>query len=385
MQCSCRYILLAVFFMASHPLLRAQEAWKQGIVKNEFIYLQAPFPQCHASTVAATPRGLVAAWFGGSNEGNRDVCIYTSHYINNRWAAPVKAADGIINDTLRYACYNPVLYQVPGGELLLFYKIGPNVAGWTGWMKRSADNGHSWQKPERLPAGFLGPIKNKPLLVNGQLICPSSTETNGWTVHFEYTPDQGRSWTKSAAVNDGLVSIIQPAICTYPGGGLQAVCRSQQGHIYACWSHDGGIHWDSVAATSLPNNNSGLDAVTLKDGRQLLVYNHVPPDSGSAEGRGPRTPLNVALSKDGKNWYAALVLEDAPALEFSYPSVIQAADGMVHIVYTWHRQRIKHIIVDPSKLHLQPISEGQWPVYRPLTRDAGSKELSQKKNRGPYL
>ena len=115
-----------------------------------------------------------------------------------------------------------------------------------------------------------------------------------------------------------------------------------------------------MKATSLPNNNSGTDAVTLKDGRQLLVYNHVKPPATAAEGRGVRTPLNVAISKDGKHWLAAAVLEDAPG-EYSYPSVIQAKDGRVHIVYTWKREKIKHVVIDPSKLVLTSIAVGKWP------------------------
>ena len=95
-----------------------------------------------------------------------------------------------------------------------------------------------------------------------------------------------------------------------------------------------------MTLAALPNPNSGIDAVTLRDGRQLIVYNHA--------NRG-RSPLNVALSLDGKTWQAALVLESEPG-EYSYPAVIQSADGLVHITYTWKRQRIKHVIVDPSAL-----------------------------------
>jgi alpha-L-rhamnosidase len=65
--------------------------------------------------------------------------------------------------------------------------------------------------------------------------------------------------------------------------------------------------------------------------------------------------LNVAVSKDGKEWKAALVLEDSPVSQYSYPSVIQSADGMIHIVYTWRRQRVKYVKVDPSKLELMPV------------------------------
>jgi len=93
----------------------------------------------------------------------------------------------------------------------------------------------------------------------------------------------------------------------------------------------------------------------------LLVYNHVLPDSSWVKGKGPRTPLNVALSQDGKKWYAALVLEDSPISQYSYPSVIQSKDGMVHIVYTWRREKIKYVKIDPSKLILTEIKNKQWP------------------------
>lgn len=342
----------------------AQEKWKKGILVDEFIFEKASFPQSHASTIAETPAGLIAAWFGGTKEGNKDVCIWTSHLVNNKWTEPAKAADGVMNDTLRYPCYNPVLYQVPGGELLLFYKIGPNVAGWTGWMMRSADNGHTWSSREALPEGFLGPIKNKPVLINGVLVCPSSTEKKGWKAHFEYTSDAGKTWTKSGDLNDGnTVSAIQPSLLQYKDGRLQILCRSKNRTINETWSSDGGKTWGPVTASALPNNNSGVDAVTLQDGRQLLVYNHVKPDSALPDGKGARTPLNVAISKDGKKWLAAVILEDSPVSQYSYPSVIQTKDGMVHIVYTWRRERIKHVMIDPSKLKTTAIKNGQWPGF----------------------
>jgi predicted neuraminidase len=106
-----------------------------------------------------------------------------------------------------------------------------------------------------------------------------------------------------------------------------------------------------LSLTALPNPNSGTDAVTLKDGRHLLIYNH------TALGR---SPLNLALSTDGKVWQAALVLENEPG-EFSYPAIVQTRDGLVHAVYTWKRKRIRHVVIDPGKLALRPIVDGMWP------------------------
>ena len=100
--------------------------------------------------------------------------------------------------------------------------------------------------------------------------------------------------------------------------------------------------------------------MTLQDGRQLLVYNHNTRDKTNNKGR---SPLNVAISKDGKEWFAVAVLEDDPNAPngFAYPAMIQTSDGLVHITYTWERKRIKHVVLDPAKFHLRPIQNGQWP------------------------
>ncbi|WP_276484236.1 family 78 glycoside hydrolase catalytic domain [Paraflavitalea pollutisoli] len=337
-----------------------QYRFRKGIVVDEFIFDRSPFPESHASTIALTPKGLIASWFGGTKEGNKDVCIYTSRQVNGQWTKPEMVADGILDDTTRWPCYNPVLYQVPNGDLLLFYKIGSRVATWKGYMKRSKDNGLTWGPRENLPDGFLGPVKNKPLLLGNELYCASSTEGSGWKVHFEITTDWGKNWRKIGPINDGkTINAIQPSILTYADGRLQVLCRSRNRAVVESWSTDGGKTWSPVVPTSLPNNNSGTDAVTLKDGRQLLVYNHVLPPG--KEAKGARTPLNVAISQDGKNWSAALVLEDSPVSQYSYPSVIQTPDGMVHIMYTWRRERMKYVKVDPSKLELKPIVNGSWP------------------------
>ncbi len=344
----------------------AQDRWKDGVLVDEFIFEKASFPESHASTIALNKDGnLIASWFGGTKERNPDVCIWTSTRINGKWTEPVNVANGIINDTLRYATWNPVLYQVPNGELQLYYKVGPNVAGWVGKVIRSQDGGKTWSKPEDLPEGFLGPIKNKPVMLkDGRLFAPSSTEgKGGWKVHFEVSKDKGKTWTKTASIPRTLDSIgaIQPSILTYVDGRLQVLCRTRNRVLGESWSKDGGKTWTPMQATALPNTNSGTDAVTLLDGRQLLVYNHVLPDSSAKNGKGVRTPLNVAISEDGKTWLAALVLEDAPISQYSYPSIIQTPDGMVHIVYTWRRQRIKYVQVDVKKLVFSQIEDGKWP------------------------
>lgn len=354
-------MLLVVFCDSSHAQL---SKWQKGVLIDEFIFESAPFPESHAATIAETPKGLIAAWFGGTKERNPDVEIWVSRRDGGKWTQPVSVANGIINDSQRYACWNPVLYQVPDGDLLLFYKTGPNVAGWKGWMKSSSDQGLTWSAPRQLQEGFLGPVKNKPVMSrNGKLLAPSSTEGNGWKVHFEISEDKGKTWRKVGPISDGkTLTSIQPSILTHKDGRLQILARSKDRALIESWSTDNGETWSPVTKSSLPNNNSGTDAVTLKDGRQLLVYNHVYPHDTLKNGKGPRTPLNVSISADGKKWSAAAILEDSPVSQYSYPSVIQSADGMVHIVYTWRRQKIKYVKIDPSKIIAKEIVNGKWPV-----------------------
>ena len=319
------------------------------ILKSEFIYEKAPFPSCHASTIAETKGGLIAAWFGGTAEKNPDVGIWISRHDGRVWSGPVEVASGIQSDgRTRYPCWNPVLFQPRSGPLLLFYKVGPSPSRWWGMLTRSTDEGRTWSVPHKLPEGILGPIKNKPVeLPDGTVLCPSSTEEAGWRVHLERTADLGLTWTKTEPLNDGKeFGAIQPTILFHPNNRMQLICRSEQKQITTCWSSDSGSTWERMKATTLPNPNSGIDAVTLRDGRALLVYNHTTHG---------RSPLNIALSSDGAHWQLGPVLENQPG-EYSYPAVIQTRDGLVHITYTWKRQRIKHAVVST---HDQPLANSE--------------------------
>ncbi len=328
--------------------------FREGLVRDEFIYDRASFPECHASTLAETHGGaLVAAWFGGSREGAPDIGIWLARCVEGRWTEPVQVADGAASPDRRLPCWNPVLFQPRRGPLLLFLKVGPNPAAWWGEMMVSDDGGLTWKDRRRLPDGGIGPVKNKPVeLPGGDLVCGSSTEDAGWRVHFERTADLGRTWSRTAPLNDGRqVGAIQPTILTHPGGRLQALGRSRQGRLWEAWSDDGGKTWGPLTLAALPNPNAGIDAVTLADGRHLLVYNHTAKS---------RSPLNLAVSEDGRAWKAALVLADGPG-EFSYPAVIQTADGLVHVTYTWKRERIRHAVVDPARLAPREFVDGNWP------------------------
>ena len=332
--------------VAAYLAVQAQNA--RAIVTAEFIYETAPFPSCHASTIAETREGVIAAWFGGKREGSPDVGIWVSRRSARGWSPAVEVANGIQDNGTRHPCWNPVLFQPADGPLMLFFKVGPSPSEWWGMLTTSSDGGMTWSAPRRLPGSALGPIKNKPIqLKDGSLLCPSSTEDAGWRVHLERTADLGKSWQRIGPINDiSEFGAIQPTIINYPSGKLQILCRSRQRRITESWSDDAGRTWSPMKATPLPNPNSGIDAVILKDGRALLVYNHSEKS---------RSPLNIAVSEDGKVWKAALVLEDQPG-EYSYPAVIQSSDGLVHVTYTWKRERIKHVVINPTTLKISNLN-----------------------------
>jgi predicted neuraminidase len=330
-----------------------------AVTRSEFIFEKAPFASAHASTIAEIRGGLVAAWFGGTREGANDVGIWLSRQVGGAWTAPVEVANGVQGDGTRYPCWNPVLFELEPGVVTLFYKVGPSPRAWWGMTRTSRDNGQTWSEARRLPDGVLGPIKNKPVkLADGTVIAGSSTESEArqsvWRIHFERSTDGGKTWNlvRPAPASEGAEpDAIQPSILIHGGNRLQAVGRTRSQRVFETWSTDGGRTWSPLTLTSLPNPNAGTDAVTLADGRQLIVYNHTP------EGR---SPLNVAVSRDGKTWDATIVLE-REAGEYSYPAIIQTTDGLVHITYTWKRERIKHVVLDPKRLAPAPMKNGDWP------------------------
>jgi predicted neuraminidase len=311
-------------------------------------------PQCHASTIVQTTKGgLVAAWFAGTREKHTDVAIRVARLENGKWTIPVEVADGSEGEVEEFPCWNPVLFQPRKGPLMLFYKVGPSPSRWWGMLMTSTDGGKTWGNRRKLGKNdkighLLGPVKNKPVqLADGAILCPTSTEHKGWRVHFEITRDLGKTWSVIGPINDGKeFGAIQPSILRYADGRMQIMCRSRQGVVAQSWSKDGGKTWSKMTASLLPNPSAGTDAVTLKDGRQLIVYNHT-----TRRGKFPtsRNMLNVALSTDGKNWRPVLTLERAPG-EYSYPAVIQTKDGKVHVTYTFLRKTVKHAVLDPAKL-----------------------------------
>lgn len=316
------------------------------ILQNESIFTDAPFAQCHASSLAELEDGsIMAVWFGGTYERHPDVCIWGAVKKNDGWSRPEILADGIINDSLRYPCWNPVLFKNNNKELILFYKVGPSPEEWWGMQKKSFDAGKSWSPAEKLPPGFLGPIKNKPVsLPGGRIISPSSTEKgNKWNVHFEISDDDCKSWYKVNADTSTGFKIIQPTLLTLSDKIIIALMRSNQNCIVSSVSIDAGLNWSKPKQTLVKNPNSGIDAVSLKNGKHLLVYN--PAQAGKEWYEG-RSKLFLAISDDGENWPNLYKFEDNTKGEYSYPAIIQTTDGKIHLSYTSERKNIQYIMFE---------------------------------------
>jgi predicted neuraminidase len=318
--------------------------WK--IEKQEFIYSpdQKPTPECHASTVESVKNGIVAAWFGGTYERHPDVGIWVAHNRGDGWDQPVEVVNGVVNEDERHPLWNPVLWNFKDKKLFLFYKMGPSPSTWWGMYKVSADQGLTWSEAVRIPDPFAGPIKNKPVLLsNGKLLCPSSSEHDGWVTHFELFDPETEQWEAFVEPpQQGEFSSIQPTVYRHKNGNLQALMRTKEGVMAETWSTDMGKSWSKLEAGVLPNNNSGFDGVTLSDGTFLMIYN--PTGKSEEHWGGARYPLVVGVSEDGREWEQIITLEEGPG-EFSYPAVIQSADGKVHITYTHNRTEVSYVVL----------------------------------------
>lgn len=319
---------------------------KYGKPVKEFIFGdERPFASCHASTLVVLPNGdVLAAWFGGSRESAPDVAIWMARRTADGWGEPVKAADeeGVPH-------WNPVLYRRTDGRLLLFYKVGAKISEWHTRILTSNDDGATWSEPKELVPGDVGgrgPVKNKPIrLRGGALLAPASLEP-AWDAFVDISYDQGETWRRSETVPLDHAKlkrkgIIQPTLWESADGSVHMLTRSTEGAMYRSDSTDGGLTWCEAYPTDIPNNNSGFDLAQLADGTLAMAYNPTRPPEDDPKGKGPRSPLVLRLSRDdGRTWEDELLLDEGIS-QYSYPAVV-AANGCLHLTYTWRRERIAY-------------------------------------------
>jgi predicted neuraminidase len=305
-----------------------------------FIFEKAPFPSCHASTIVEVEPGKsLAAWFGGKAEGAKDVQIWLSKFDGKTWSEPE-----VVGTEPGQPCWNPVLFKTAKGTLWLWYKAGPKPENWTGFARTSSDAGKTWSKPEMMPAGFYGPVRAKPIqLADGTILAPTSLESyRCWSPYVDRSTDDGKTWTRSNAfgVSDKPFGQIQPTLVEAKAGKVIALMRSRDPMLICrAESSDGGKTFSAAERTEVPNPSSGIDAVRTKSGDLYMLYNPLPL---------VRTPLRLGKSTDdGKTWEKVKDIETETG-EFSYPAIIEASDGTLHMTYTWKRTHIKHETFTPA-------------------------------------
>ena len=327
--------------------LAAGAAGTAPYFKGEFIYQNDPGrPQCHCASIIQLKNGdMLCAWYSGTEEGAPDVAVRYSRKPRgaSSWAAPATLAD-----TPNRPEGNPVLWQDPTGKVWCFYctQMGD---GWRSSQLRciaSTDNGRTWSKPVNM-ARDLGYLVRCHALVasNGNWILPAYDERD-WTGLMFISTNRGKTWAMSQRISDGggfEAGVIQPSVIERRDHALRALLRKGPKPALICesYSRDFGRTWTRPQPTRLPNPNASVDQVKLRNGHVALIFNN----SGTE-----RTPLTAALSTDeGATWKVMRNLETADG-EYSYPSVMQSSDGLIHVVYTHRRTQIRHVVFNEEWL-----------------------------------
>ncbi|AUR53103.1 sialidase family protein [Aquella oligotrophica] len=303
-------------------------------------------PAAHSSSFTMLANDdLLAFWFAGTKEGQPDVKIWHSTYHNGKWDMATSLVDPqmIAKANHRYVIKvgNPVIYRAANGVLHLFV-VSVSIGGWSGSALnhlQSQDNGLHWTSPERI---VISPFFNISTLVRTSAIGLSD---GGFylPVYHEFIrkyPELLRFDADGNFIQQIRITnknkMLQPSLV--PVGSLNAwtffrnsANDSESRILYTSQTTDGGMHWSDPEPTNLTNPDASIAAVSLNDGRMLMVYNDIS-----------RAHLWLAISYNGTEWHPVYQLEDKPGEEFSYPS-IQVNGNLIDILYTNNRQNIKHV------------------------------------------
>lgn len=341
-------VLTAILLVGGASIRAAEPAVPMS---EEFIEDAPVDPEVHASTLVETsPGNFFAAWFGGTMESKADISIWGARRTADGWQPAVKLAEGRNSEGEPVPTWNPVLFRTSDG-IVLFYSAGSLEKGpRVGYLKRSTDGGKTWTASVELPAGIRGPDRNRPLGVGTGTVLHPDTGANS-SSRVVVSDDAFSKWEKLPPVADpGKFGAIQPVLLDHGKGRIQMLCRSPSRQIVTAWSEDEGRNWSALAATDLTIANSAIDAIRLSDGRFVLAYNPTPAVK-DAKSWGSRDHMALAVSHDGLQWKHALDLDTDRIREgYAYPCLVQAANGALHVTYTWGRKRIKHVVIDTKHL-----------------------------------
>ena len=337
---------------------RVPSAPEASFFKEETVNPDSPQAMSHVASIAELfGGGLAAAWYAGSREGASDVAIYFSVLPSDgtRWstARAIVTRASAARELRRYIkkIGNPVLFSDAAGKLWLIY-VTVSIGGWSGSslnLTTSEDEGRTWTRSRRLT---LSPFLNLSELVKN---APVALSEGGWAVpiYHEFIArfpevlwlhDRGGDVvaTKSR-MSPGWYG-YQPAITPLDAGRALALLRGDGAakSVSVARSENSGRTWSAPQDVGLPNPDAGLDAIQLADGRLLLAFNDSPQG---------RENLRLALSDDeGRTWTRMATIAEESGAEFSYPFLMQASDGDVHLVYTWKRTAIRHVVFNMAWL-----------------------------------
>jgi predicted neuraminidase len=340
----------------------------------------------HGSTVVELPDGdLVACWFHGSGERSADDVVVLGARLakgETRWSQPF-----VMSDTAGYPDTNPTMFVDPRKRVWLLWPTILANEWHTALMKYKIASEYGrgraprWEVSEVLhvtpgdefartvnaeadrflasiPSGgdnqgrtYLERLKKDaadkltrrlgwmtrahPYVLDGtRVIVPLYSDGFSFSL-MAITDDWGATWKTSTPLV-GLGN-IQPSLVRRNDGTLVAFMRDNgppPKRLAVSRSTDRGETWSPVEDSDRPNPGSGAEVLRLRNGHWVLVYNDLE--------RG-RYSLAVSLSEDeGRTWRWTRHLErDAETSdpqrrgEYHYPSIVQAADGTLHVTYSY--------------------------------------------------
>ena len=331
-------------------------------------------PRVHSVTAVAITDAVVRSfWYGGTREGAQDVAIYASEFDAKAvvWSKPEMLVDrsAAQRDLHRYIrkLGNPVIYRPSDTELWLFY-VSVSVGGWAGSsinLMISNDLGTSWQATKRL---VNSPFFNISTLVKGPGF-KYRDGTVGLPVYHEFIGkfgellrlDEDGNLLDKIRLSSGDNS-LQPVIIPMDdlrASGFMRYAGEFPRRVLNFHSNDGGASWSSPAKSALPNPNAAVSVIKLVGGELLMAFNN------SEDGR---EDLTLAVSKNqGRDWQVAAALEqgvsdsESREHEYSYPWLLQSPDGTIHLLYTWNKERIRHVLFNRAWLDGQITADGVAP------------------------
>ncbi len=329
-----------------------------------------PYATAHAPCLLELSDGsMLCAWFAGSFEGSADVSIVCSrlHAGQSKWTEPAPVS----KDPERSE-QNPSLFNAPGGAVWAVYtaqkarQAGKDNMQFTSQVRvqESKDGGLTWG-PYRTLFPKEGTFCRQPIQIlsngrwiMGNWICNDSPDgLSGDPTVFKISDDQGKSWREVEMPQSR--GRVHANVVEIGGGELAAFMRSREADfIYASRSQDYGDTWTAPVPTVLPNNNSGISAIRLDDGRIAIACNPTctsHPVKGKAAWPGLRCPVAVALSEDGGRTFPLMRIVEAGEgyvgeenrtnnSQYEYPYLMQSKDGTLHLAFAYrNRQCVKYM------------------------------------------